>query len=63
MSEKELVNLVKKLVKTYLEIKRTVDEVENELLNTFLEPLKNLNRKYTIRRLINEILEDIRIED
>ncbi|NPA69633.1 MAG: hypothetical protein GXO26_02410 [Crenarchaeota archaeon] len=63
MSERELVDIVKKLVKTYLEIKKTVEDVENELINTFIEPLRNLNRKYTIRRLINEILEDIRIED
>jgi len=62
MNERDLVRTVKKLVKTYLEVKRTVEEVESEIVSTLIEPLRRLERKYTVRRLINEILEDIHID-
>jgi len=63
MSEDELIKMVKKLVRTYLEIRKTVEDVENEIVDTLVRPLKEISRKYTMRRLLNEILEDIHIED
>ncbi len=58
-NEEEFVKFVKTIVKTYLEIRKAVEDIETEIINALIEPIKNLERKYTVRRLINEILEDL----
>ncbi len=59
MSEKEFARLVKTLVKTYLEVRKVMEDFEEEIIRSLVEPIKELERKYTVRRFINELLEDI----